>query len=119
MTFCFSGIINTNKVNEILDKFLLLGDEFVPEMHVRQPGFTESACGPFTKNKKRIQKFKEKEEIQDIYENEFDKACFKHNMAYGDFKDLPRRTDKAFNIAETPTYDEYQRGLASMVYNFF
>ena len=49
----------TYKMNEIINKFLLVGDKFMPEMHLRQPGFTYSACGPFTKNKERIQKFKE------------------------------------------------------------
>ena len=60
-----------------------------------------------------------------IYRNELDKACFEHDMAYQDFKDLERRTasdkvlrDKAFNIGENAKYDGYQRGLASMVYNF-
>ena len=47
------------KINEINVNFLLTGDRFVPEMHLRQQGFTYSACGPFTKNKERIQKFKE------------------------------------------------------------
>ena len=42
------------KMNENINKFLLVGDKFMPEMHLKQPGFT---CGPFTKNKKRIQKF--------------------------------------------------------------
>ena len=81
---------------------------------------------PLEKNKKRIQKFKETGDINYIYKNELDKACFQHNMAYGDFKDLARRTasdkilrDKAFNIAKNPKYDGYQRGLASMVYKFF
>ena len=46
-------------MNEIVNKFLLAGDKFMPEMHLKQPGFTYSACGPFTKNKERIQKFKE------------------------------------------------------------
>ena len=46
-------------MNEIIDKFLLTGDKFIPEMHLIQPGFTYSACGPFTKNKERIQKFNE------------------------------------------------------------
>ena len=61
-----------------------------------------------------------------IYKNELDKACFQHDMAYGDFKDLAKRTasykflrDKAFNIAKNPKYDGSQRGLASMVYKFF
>ena len=75
-------------------------------MHLKQPGFTCSACGPFPKNKKRIQKFKETADTSYIYTNELDKACFQRYMAYGDFKDLEKRTasdkvlrDKAFNIA--------------------
>ena len=78
------------------------------------------------KNKERIQKFKETGNSRYIYQNKLDKACFQHDLAYGDFKDLTRRTasdkilcDEAFNIAENPKYDGYQRGLASMVYNFF
>ena len=96
------------------------------KMHWKQPGFTYSACGPFAKNKERIQKFKETGDTSYIYKNELYKACFQHDMAYGDFKDLARRTasdkvlrDKAFNIAKNPKYDGYQRGLASMVYKFF
>ena len=126
---CFKSIqqVNTRyKMNEIANKFLLAGDKFMPEMHLRQPGFTYSACGPFTKNKERIQKFKETGDTKYIYRNELDKACFQHDMAYGDFKDLNRRTfadkvlrDKAFNIVKDPKYDGYQRGLASMVYKYF
>ena len=95
-------------------------------MHLKQPVFTYMACRLFTKNKERIQKFIETGDTNCIYKNEFDKACFQHDMAYGDFKDLARRTasdkvlrDKAFNIAKNPKYDGYQRGLASMVYKFF
>ena len=95
-------------------------------MHLRQPGFTYSACGPFTKNKKRIEKFNETGDTDNIYKNEVDKAYFQHDMAYGDFKDLKKRTiadkvlrDKAFKIASNQKYDEYQRGLASMVYKIF
>ena len=113
-------------MNGVVNKFLLAGDKFMPEMKLKQPGFTYSACGPFTKNKKRIQKFKETGDTSYIYKNELDKACFQHDMAYGDFKDLKRRTfsdkvlrDKAFNIAKHPEYDGYQRGLASMAYKFF
>ena len=43
-------------MNEIINKFLLVGDKFMPEMHLKQPSFTYSACGPFTKNKERIEK---------------------------------------------------------------
>ena len=112
-------------MNDIINKFLLVGDKFIPEMHLRQPGFTYSACGPFTKNKERIQKFRQTGDSRYIYKNELDKACFQHDMAYGDFKDLKRRTaadvlrDKAFNIAKNPKYNGYQRGLASMIYKFF
>ena len=114
------------KMNELYSNFLLARDKFMPKMHLKQPGFTYKACGPFTKNKERIQKFKETGDISYIYKNELDKACFQHDMAYGHYKDLKRRTasdkilrDKAFNIAKNCKSDGYQRGLASMVYNFF
>ena len=111
-------------MNEIINKFLLTGDKFMPEMHLRQPGFTYSACGPFTKNKQRIQKFMETGDTKYIYRNELDKACFQHDMAYGDFKDLKRRTQsdkvlKGIEVASNPKYNGYRRGLASMVYKFF
>ena len=85
-------------MNEIVNNFLLAGDKFLPEIHLKQPGFTYIACGPFTKNKERIQQFKETGDTNYIYKNKLDKACFQHDMAYGDFKDLARRTasDKAF-----------------------
>ena len=79
-------------MNDILNKFLLAGDRLMPEMHLKQPGFTYSACGPFTKNKLRIQRLKKTGDTKYIYRNELDKACFEHDMVYGDFKDLPRRT---------------------------
>ena len=119
-------MLNRIKMNEIVNKFLLAGNKSMPEMHLKQPGFTYSAYGPFTKNKERIQKLKETGDTSYICKNELDKACFQHDMAYGDLKDLARRTasdkvlrDKAFNIAKNPKYDGYQRGLASMVYKFF
>ena len=123
-------------MNEIINKFLLAGDKFMPEMHLKQPAvfntnkkqpdLTYSACGPFTKNKQRIQRFMETGDTNYIYRNELDKACFQHDMAYGDFKDLKRRTqsdkvltDKTYEIASNPKYDGYQRGLASPVYKVF
>ena len=102
-------------MNEIVNTFLLVGDKFMAEMHLRQPGFTYSACGPFTKNEERIQKCKETGDTSYIYKNELDKACFQHDMTYGD-KVL---RDKAFKIASDQKYDGYQRGLASTVYKFF
>ena len=115
--------ISSYKMNNTINKFLLAGDKFMPEMHLRQPQFTYSACGQFTKHKQRIQKFKETGNTNYIYKNELDKACFAHDAAYSDNKDLTKRTiadkilrDKAFNIAKNPKYDGYQRGL---VYKFF
>ena len=102
-------------MNEIVNKFLLVGDKFMPKMYLRQPGFTYSACGPFTKNEERIQRFKETGDTCYIYKNELDKAYFQHHMAYGDFKDLSKRTfadkvlrDKASKIAIDQKYDGYQ-----------
>ena len=113
-------------MNEIVNKFLLAGDKFMPEMHLRQPRFTFGARGRFTKNKERIQKFKETGDSRDIYHNELDKASFQHDMAYGDFQHLTSRAasdkilpDKVFNFSKNPKYDGYQRGLTSMVYKFF
>ena len=79
-------------MNEIVNKFLLAGDKFMPEMHLKQPGFTYNACGSFTKNKEKIQKFMKIKDSRYIYKNELDKACFQHDLAYGDFKDLAKRT---------------------------
>ena len=76
------------KMNEIVNKFLLAGYTFMSEMHLKQPEFNYSACGPFTKNKERIQTFKETRESSYISKNKLDKACFRHDMAYGDFERL-------------------------------
>ena len=94
-------------MNETVNSFSLGGDKFLPEIHLGQPGFTYSK---FIYINRRFM----------IYlENELHKACFQHDMAYGDFKDLTRRTDadkvihvKAFNIAKNPKYDVYQRGIS-------
>ena len=109
-------------MNNIINKFLLTGDNFLPEMHLRQPRFVYSACGPFTRHKERIKEFKRIGDTRYIYRNELDKACFQHDSAYADHKDLINRTkadkclrDKAYNIASNSKYDGYQRGLASMV----
>ena len=113
-------------MNVIVNRFLLAGDKFMPELHLKQPGFTYSACDPFTRNKERIDKFMQTGTTDLIYRYELDKACFQHDMTYGKSKDLTKRTqsdkvlrDKAFKIASDPKYDGYQRRLASMVYKFF
>ena len=71
---------------------MLAGDKFMSEMHLRQPGFTYSACGPFTTHKQRIQKFMETGDSNYIYKNKLDKAYFAHDAAYFNSKDLARRT---------------------------
>ena len=72
-------------MSEIINKFVLVGFKFMPEMHLRQPGFTYSAFGPFTKNKERIEKFMQTGNTDFIYRNELDKACFQHDMDYERF----------------------------------
>ena len=89
-------------MNQVVNTFLLVGDKFMPEMHLKQPGFTYSGCAPFTKNREIIEKFMQKGNTDLIYKNELDKSCFQHDMAYSKSK-----------------YDGYQRGLASIVYKFF
>ena len=79
-------------MNEIVNKFLLARDKFMPEMHLKQPNFTYSACGPFTKYKARIEKFIQTGETNFIYKNELDQACFQHDMAYNKTKYLVKRT---------------------------
>ena len=113
-------------MNNIINRFLLAGDKFMPEMHLRQPQFVYSACGPFTRDEERIKKFKRTGDTRYIYRNELDKACFQHDSAYADHKDLANRTeadkvlrDKAYDIASNSEYGGYQRGLASMVYKCF
>ena len=124
MRFCFNSVVH--KMNEIVNKFLLAGDESMPAMHLKQPGFNYSACGPFTINKERIEKFRQTGNTGYIYKNGLDKAWFQHDMTYDKYKDLTKRTqpdkvlrDKAFEIASNPKYNGYQRGLASMVFKIF
>ena len=98
----------------------------MPEMHLKQSGFTYSAYGAFTKKKERIEKFMQTGHTDFIYKNELDKACFQDDLAYCKSKDLAKRTqtdkflrDKGFKIANNPKYDDHQRGLALMAYKFF
>ena len=113
-------------MNNVINKFLLAGDKFMPEMHLRQPRFVYSACGPFTRHKERIEEFKHTGDTRYIYRNELDKACFQHDSVYADHKDLINRTeadkvlrDKAYDLASNPKYNGSQRGLAGMVHKFF
>ena len=104
-------------MNKVINKFLLAGDKFMPEMHLRQPRFVYSACGSFSRHEERIKEFKRTGDTRYIYQ---------HDSAYADHKDLINKTeadkvlrDKAYDIASNPKYDGSQRGLASMVYKFF
>ena len=113
-------------MKEIVKKCLLAGDKLMAEINLKQPECTYIACRPLTKNKERIQKFNETGDSRYIYQNELDKSCFQHDIAFVDFEDLTRRTasdkilcDKAFDIAKNPKYDGWQRSLDSMIYNFF
>ena len=113
-------------MNNIINKFLLAGDKFMPEMHLRQPQFIYSACGPFTRHTERMKEFKRTGDMRLLYRNKLDKACFKHDAAYTKYKDVENRLisdqklkNSAYDIASNPKYDGYQRGLASMVYKFF
>ena len=95
-------------LNKIVNKFLVANDKFMTEMPLKQPEFTYSVCGSFTKNKERIEKFMKTENTDFIYRNELDKICFQHDMAYGKSKYLVRVTQKdkkAFKIASHPKYD--------------
>ena len=101
-------------MNKIINKFLLAGDSFMPELHLKQPSFI--ACEAFTKHRERIQKFSEKSNLKHLYRNELDKACFVYGAAYSDSKDLPKRTnsgkilkDKVYESARNRKYDGYQR----------
>ena len=98
----------------------------MPELRLKQPGFTYSACGPFNRNKEEIEKFMQTGNIDFIYRNELEKAYFQHDMAQDKSNNLAKRTqsdkvlrDKAFKIAIDPKYDGYERRLASMIYMFF
>ena len=113
-------------MNKSINKLLLTRDKFMPELHLKQPGLTYSACGPFTKHGERIQKFRETDNLKYLYRNELDKVCVAHDAAYCNSKDLPKRVisdnilkDRAYEIARNPNYERYQRALASMVYKFF
>ena len=113
-------------MNKIINKFLLTGDKFMPELHLKQPGFICRGCEPFTKHPARIQKLRETRKLKHLYINGLDKVCFARDAAYSDSKDLANRAisdkileDRTYEIARNCEYDGYQRKLASMVYKFF
>ena len=112
--------------NDIINKFFLVGDKFMPELHLWDPKVKKySACGPFTEHEQRINHFMKDGILSHLYKNELDKACFQHDGACNKYKDLENRTrsaialkNKAYEIAVDPKIDGSQRGLASMVWIF-
>ena len=113
-------------MNNIINKFLLTGDKFMPELHLKQPVFTYGACGPFTKHREGIQKFREAGNLKYLYGNELDKFCFAHDSAYSYSKDVAKTAisdkilkDRAYEIDRNRKYDGCQRALASTDYRFF
>ena len=100
-------------MNKLVNKFLLAGDKFMPELHSKQPRFTYSACGPFIRNKEKIEKFMQAGNTEFTYRNKLDKACFQNDMAHGKSKDLAKTNqsdkflrDKAFKIRSDPKYGD-------------
>ena len=113
-------LINLKRINS-LTFFLLTGDKFIAKLHLKQPGFTYSACGPFTKHHERIQN-----NLKHLYRNELDKTCFAHDAAYSDSKDLVKKAildkilkDRTDEIPRICNYDSYQKTLASIIYTCF
>ena len=114
------------KTKNFINTFLLTGDKFIPELHLKQPEFTYSACGHLLNIMKEFKKIREIGKLKHLYRNDLDKACFAHDAAYSYSKDLAKRTisdkilkDRAYEIARNRNYDGYQRALARMVYKFF
>ena len=79
-------------MNKIINIFSLTSDKFMPELHFKHSGFTYSACGPFTKYRERIQKFRKTGNLKHLYRNELYKSCFAHDAAYSGSKDFAKRT---------------------------
>ena len=101
-------------MNKIINKFLLNGDKFMSVLHLKQPGFTYSACGPFTKHRERMKKNRETGSSKHLYRNKLDRDCFAHNAAYSDSKDLVKKNisdkilkNRAYEIARNRGYDGY------------
>ena len=99
-------------MSEIVNKFLLAGDKFMSEVNLGKPEYTYSACGPFTNNKERTEKFKETRDLQYNYQNESHKTFF--NMKWK-FIDLTNKTascltlsDTGFNIAKNSQENRYR-----------
>ena len=112
---------------DIINTFLLIGDKFMPKMHLWDPKVKiYSACGPFTRHKQRINDFMGDGKLSHITKNRSDAACFQHDSTYNEYKDSLNRKKsnvalkkKALKIATDPKFDGYQKGLASMVWSFF
>ena len=113
--------------SDIINKFLLIGDKYMPELHLWDSKVKKySACGPFTRHQQRIDQFMKDGKISHIAKNRLDAACFQHDSAYNKYKDPVNRRQsdivlkyKALKIAVDPKVNRYQKSLAAMVYKFF
>ena len=111
-------------MNKIINNFSLTGVKFMPELHLKQPTLCYSACGPFSRRRERIKKFRETGNLKHLHRNELDKACFAYDAAYLDSNEKWTISDKilkdrAYEIARNRNYDGHQRALRSMIYKFF
>ena len=113
-----NGILSSLGLRTTLSNIPLVGDKFMPEMHLKQPGFTYGACGPFTKGKERIQKIVQIDDRNYIYKNDLEKACFQHHTTHRKYNGLTQRTasdevlrDKGFNITKNSQNDRYKEAL--------
>ena len=113
-------------MNKIINNFLQTGGKFTPELHLKQPAFTQSDYLLFTIHLKRIKKFGETDNLKHLYRNKLDKACFTQNATYSHNNDLVKRTlsdkilkDRAYEIARNFGYHGSERALASVVYKIF
>ena len=88
------------KMSKINNKFLLTEDKFMPELHLKQPGITDGACESFTKHREKIKRFRETGNLKLLKRNELDRACFAHNAAFSNSKDIAKRTisDKTLKV---------------------
>ena len=111
---------------DIINRFLLIADKFIPEMHLWDPKVKKySACGPFTRHQQPINDFMKDGKISHIAKNRLDAACFQHDSAYAKYKDRlnKKKSDvvlknKALKVATDPKVNGYQRVLASMFIRF-
>ena len=116
----------TGKYLNYIEHLIILVSTVIPELHLKQLGFTYITCGSFTKHRERIKKIRETSTLKHLNRNELDKACLANDAVYYDNKDLAKRNISErilkYRVHESPrncNYDGYQKALGSIVYKFF